>query len=62
MLYNKRLLTIWFSSSVFMFVCLYENYFILHLFVRLCRVLVETCWIFSCGILAPNCCMWDVVP
>lgn len=55
MLCNKGLLTIWFISSVILFVCLYEDYFILYLFVRLCRVLVETCWIFSC-------CMLNLVP
>ena len=62
MLYNNRLLTSWFISSGFLFVSLYEDYFILYLFIRLCRVLVETRWIFSCGMLTPNCCMWGIVP
>ena len=62
MLYNNRLLTIWFISSGFLFVSLYEDYFILYLFIRLCRVLVETRWILSCGMLTPNCCMWGIVP
>ena len=32
------------------------------LFIWLCRVLVAACGVFSCGMRALNCSMWDLVP